>query len=143
MFYDYVIENHPNFNNQRYNLAYPLAGQPGDVTGFLSQLHEGAINHENKACRPVNKPLTETFFSSSENRNRFESILLAKGIWILSQVTKAYKQHRPLGDVSPSYKTYGTGTIFFTWRNISNTCPLVFWWEGHGWHGLFPLQGRG
>ena len=143
LFYDYVIENHPNFNNQRYNLAYPLAGQPGDVTGFLSQLHEGAINHENKACRPVNKPLTETFFSSSENRNRFESILLAKGIWILSQVTKAYKQHRPLGDVSPSYKTYGTGTIFFTWRNISNTCPLVFWWEGHGWHGLFPLQGRG
>jgi len=143
LFYDYAIENHLGFNNQRFNLAYPVDGQPGDVSGFLNQLHEGAINHPSKACRPVNKPLKETFFSSIANRNKFETILLVKGIDILSQVTKANKQHRPLGDVSPSYKTYGTGTLFFTWRNISNTCPLVFWWEGHGWHSLFPLQGRG
>lgn len=143
LFYDYSIENHLGLNNQRFNLAYPVVGQPGAISNFLNGLHAGATNHENKACRPANRPLTETFFSSSANRNRFEIILLMKGISILSQVTKAYKQHRPLGDVSPSYKTYGTGTLFFTWRNISNTCPLAFWWEGHGWHGLFPLQGRG
>jgi hypothetical protein len=144
LFFDYSIENHPRFNNQRMNFAYPIENQPSFVKTFLHQLHEGAVYNEDKAYRPASKPLKETFFSTPENRNRFESIILTEGINILSKVKKKSLQHRPLGDVSPSYKTFGTGTLFFTWRNISNTCPLVFWWHvNSGWRGLFPLQNRG
>ena len=52
---------------------------------------------------------------------------------------------RPLGDTVKSHKTLGTGTLFFTWRNISNTCPIVFWWDvfGHNWTPLFSLKNRG
>lgn len=142
-FFDHEIQNHPGLPNQKFNLAYPTQGQPSKVKAFLQSLHDGAKNHEDKALRPANKPVKELFFSNSENRNRFESILLDKGIAILSKVEKVYYQHRPLGDGLPSYKTFGTGTIFFTWRNVSNTCPLVFWWKGHEWKGLFPVINRG
>ncbi len=143
MFFDYEIQNHPGLANQQFNLAYPSPNQPAKIKAFLQGLHEGAKNHENKAFRPLGKPTKELFFSSPENRNRFESILLDKGVDILNQIDKIYYQHRPLGDGLPSYKTLGTGTLYFTWRNISNTCPLVFWWVGHGWKGLFPVRNRG
>jgi hypothetical protein len=143
MFFDYEIQNHPRRQNQQYNLAYPVQGQPPKIKAFLQNLHEGARNHEDKAFRPSNKPGKELFFSNPENRNRFERILLDKGITILNKVEKIYYQHRPLGDGLPSYKTFGTGTLYFTWRNISNTCPLVFWWKGHDWKGLFPVKNRG
>jgi hypothetical protein len=52
---------------------------------------------------------------------------------------------RPLGLINPTYRTFGLGTHFFTWRNIPNNSPLVFWWEvpGHNWIPLFPVMNRG
>jgi hypothetical protein len=140
---DYVIENHIRFPDQRLNLVYPYRDQPGDINAYLQGLQ--ATAYEDRAYRGPNQPLTETFFSSRENRLRFESILLKKGIGILQRVAHLGPQHRPLGDTYPHYKTFGTGTMYFTWRNISNTCPLVFWWDNpaHGWRSLFPLRNRG
>jgi hypothetical protein len=70
--------------------------------------------------------------------------LLKKGIEIINSINNISAEGlRPLGMTNPSYKTLGTGTHFFTWRNISNTCPLVFWWETNGWHPLFPVKNRG
>lgn len=97
--------------------------------------------------RKATQPSQEAFFSSKENRNRLEQIFLDKGIEIINKIqdeTTKHK-HRPLGKTYPSYKTFGTGTLFFTWRNISNTCPIVLWWNNsaHNWQGLFPLYNRG
>jgi hypothetical protein len=143
VFSHYVIENQVGVPSERLNLPYPLSSQPQNVKDYLRELPATADRHESKALRTAIQPAAETFFSSSGNRVRFENILLQKGIEILGRVADKNKAHRPLGATFPSYRTFGTGTLYFTWRNISNTTPIVFWWQGHSWHGLFPLRNRG
>ena len=137
----YSVENQIGIPSEKLNLAYPIGRQSNLVGDFLRTIE--STRHEAKAFRRIDQPKEESFFSNPENRIRFENILLEKGIEILNRVQIPNRAHRPLGATFPSYKTLGTGTLFFTWRNISNTCPLVFWWRGHGWHGLFPLRNRG
>ncbi len=138
---DYEIQNHPKFVDQRLNFAYPVADQPPPVSAYFEGLEAGT--HEAVAFRKNDLPAHETFFSSAANRIRFENILLHTGIELLGRAATLKSNHRPLGATFPSYKTFGTGTLFFSWRNISNTSPIVFWWEAGGWRPLFPLFGRG
>lgn len=140
---DYEIQNHLTFPNQKFNFTYPVASQDKEVTTYFNSLPEYAHKHEEKAFRKPDTPANETFFSSVENRVRFENILLAKGIELLNNAKYKHDNHRPLGATIPSYKILGTGTLFFTWRNISNTTPIVFWWSSPGWSPLFPLYKRG
>ena len=138
---DYEIQNHPKFVNQKFNLAYPLNENSPVVLAYLQNLQ--ANNYENMAFRKNGEPKVEKLFSSPENRNRFESIIIHKGIQLLGKAATLKPNHRPLGATFPSYKTLGTGTLFFTWRNVSNTSPVVFWWDAGGWFPLFPLYKRG
>jgi hypothetical protein len=141
LYYDFEIQNHPTFPNQKLNFAYPVEDQPPGVLNYFKSV--GGISYENTAFRKANSPEIESFFSSPTNRIRFENILLQKGIELLQQASTLKPNHRPLGATFPSYKTLGTGTLFFTWRNISNTTPVVFWWKAAGWQPLFPLVNRG
>lgn len=139
----YQIENNLKGHNQKLNLAYPhISLKAKELDEFIFGLELGNWNYD-RAYRPVNMPKQEVFFSSPENRIRFESIILNKGMEILNEVKSLESNQRPLGMTNPTNQTLGTGTIFFTWNNISNTCPIVFWWVGHNWKGLFPLNNRG
>lgn len=139
----YEVQNHLSFQNQRFNFTYPVANQPEFVLAYYYGLPESSTKYADKAFRNPELPMPETFFSSSENRIRFENILLAKGVELLRLAKDLKPNHRPLGAGFPSHRTMGTGTLFFTWRNISNTCPIVFWWDSPNWSPLFPLEGRG
>lgn len=147
--HDYIIENSLKTKwiaeKQRLNCAYPVDDQPKDVMDYLGALD--ADYDKTPAFRPQNLPKQETFFSSPENRVRLENLFLQKGIELLAKVKTENpdRRKRPLGDTVRSHKTLGTGTLFFTWRNISNTCPLVFWWDvpGHDWVPLFCVKNRG
>jgi hypothetical protein len=146
---DYVIENHPTFRGQKLNFAYPDKSQPQEVIRYLEGLSEigerrrWKMTHLDVALRDVGKPAVESFYSSPQNRKRFEDILLMQGIEILGRVAKLKENHRPMGAIQPTYQTLGLGTLYFTWRNISNTTPIVFWWNNNGWHPLFELVNRG
>jgi hypothetical protein len=143
IFSSYRIENNIMDFKQRVNLAYPIETiKCIDYDEFISRI-ESANRNFHLAYRKVNTPINETFFTNPINRIKFEKIILEKGLKILSSVETLKPNHRPLGMTNPSNQTFGTGTMFFTWRNISNTCPIVFWWEGHNWTGLFPLINRG
>ncbi|RQO77757.1 hypothetical protein DBR40_07215 [Pedobacter sp. KBW01] len=129
------------------DVVYPKQSQAGE--NFL-QFIEGAFDRDyplknfKYAFRPEGHPKTETYYSSPEARDRYENILLTKGIEIINRVeTLTAPSVRPLGFTPPSFQTLGTGTHFFTWRNISNTCPLVFWWGSNGWFPLFEVKNRG
>jgi hypothetical protein len=138
------VQNYTKWYNQALNVALPIEEQPPKVKSYLANL--AADKYEDYAYRKSHLPAQETFFTSPANRIRYEKILLNKGIAIIERIKGTVKPNiRPLGFVNPVYKTYGLGTHFFTWRNISNTCPLVFWWEveGHGWKPLFPVANRG
>lgn len=135
------IQNHGKFSNQAYNHAFPVHGQPINVQSYLANLQ--ADKYEDYAYRNDALPLKELFFSSKENRIKYENIILQKGIDIINQIRGEIKPNiRPLGLINPAYKTFGLGTHFLTWRNIPNNCPLVYWWEvpGHDWLPLFPRK---
>lgn len=141
----YIIENNIKANKQKLNLVYP------QIQNDLFDEYLGTLNLDNtdksRAYRNPGQPDVEVFFTSSQNRNRLEAIFTQKGIDIINQIRDDSLKinHRPLGKTYPHYKTFGTGTMYFTWRNISNTCPIVFWWDNpaHNWKGLFPLYKRG
>lgn len=144
IFSDYKIENNIRAVNDKLNLVYPTKSK-SSYDDYLAIINSD--RQAEKAYRVANQPSKESFFRSSENRLKLEQIFLDKGIEIISKIADedTRSKHRPLGKTYPSYKTFGTGTMFFTWRNVSNTCPIVFWWNvpGHGWIGLFPLKNRG
>lgn len=133
----YEIQNHLKWANQSLNIAIPVKDQPEDVKNYLSTLT--AVKYEEYAYREINNPVKETFFTSPENRIRYENNLLKKGLEIISKIDNPSEGLRPLGMINPRYKTFGLGTHFFTWRNIPNNSPLVFWWDipEHGWKPLF------
>lgn len=133
----YEIQNHLKWANQSLNIAIPIKDQPEDVRNYLSTLR--ASKYEDYAFREINNPVKETFFTSPENRIRYENNLLKKGLEIIAKVETPHDGLRPLGIVNPNYKTFGLGTHFITWRNIPNNSPLVFWWDipAHGWKPLF------
>ena len=79
----------------------------------------------------------EEFYSSIENRKRLELIFLKKGVEILNNSNASKTNVRPLGYSLPSYKDFGFGAMIFTWRNVANNTPLVFWYRGRGFIPLF------
>ncbi len=145
----YEIENHPTKPRQKFNLIYPTQRQSSNILEYLDNLQSGYTFKMSKrefAFRKEETPEKETFFSSRENRIRFENIILTKGLEILNQTNSLNHNQRPLGNINPSFQTLGTGTLFFTWRNVSNTTPIVFWWDvknKSSFKGLFPLANRG
>lgn len=82
-------------------------------------------------------PNKEEFFSNPINRIRIENILLKKGIEIINSANANIPNMRSLGYELPSHKNFGFGTLTFTWRNIPNNTPLVFWYSGGGFLPLF------
>lgn len=139
--HNYLVENHARFPNQAFNNAFPIQMQPINIQSYLSNLP--ATKYVNYAYRNASMPQFENFFSSKENRIRYENIILQKGLSIIEMIKGELKPNiRPLGLINPSYKTFGLGTHFVTWRNIPNNCPLVYWWEvpGHDWTPLFPRK---
>lgn len=143
-FWNLEIQNHAKWNNQSLNIAIPTEEQPANVKSYLANLT--AEKYEDYAYRKANVPVKEGFFTSPENRIIYENIILQKGLSIINMIKGETKPNlRPLGLINPNYKTFGLGTHFFTWRNIPNNSPLVFWWEvqGHDWQPLFPVANRG
>lgn len=139
------IQNNPIINwynqNPKFNHVYPIENFEGnEVLNFIDEnlSSEHDFRNEKYAFRNPNFPQQEDYFSSPTNRIRYENILLNKGFEIMQRIATITSNNlRPLGMTNPSNKTLGTGTHFFTWRNISNTCPLVFWWDTNGWSPLF------
>lgn len=141
---NYQIQNHAKWNNQSLNVAFPIDAQPTNVKSYLANLE--AEKYEDYAYRKASVPFPEKFFTSAKNRVLYENIILQKGISIIEMIQSEVKPNiRPLGLINPNYKTFGLGTHFFTWRNIPNNSPLIFWWEvvGHNWTPLFPVGNRG
>lgn len=133
------IENNTKDYAPKLNIAMP-------IKDYLSQSaieYFDALQAEEKyskyGFRDDNTPKIETFFTSKENIIKYENILVNKGIELLNTTNNVGSYTRPLGLVNPKYKTLGMGTHFFTWRNVPNNCPIVFWWEvpGCSWIPLF------
>lgn len=140
------VDNSDNFNS-KLDMVFPLeAEQTQAIEEYKEQIKAQVDNYtDNKGYKKSNeeffraegKPQTETLFTSAENRKRFEKIILQKGIEILKNANANIPNMRALGYSLPSQKNFGFGTLCFTWRNVANNTPLVFWYKGGGFTPLF------
>jgi len=146
------IDNNPYIHTYyhplpKFNHVYPKECAEGqEFLVFIEDAFERNYDMTNEkfAFRNPDYPKNEEFYSSPENRDRYESIVLSKGVEIINRIENLQARSlRPLGMTPPGWKTLGTGSHFFTWRNISNTCPLIFWWGANDWQPLFPVKNRG
>lgn len=138
----YWIENNIKDYNPKLNNMIPLDHQDPDIHDYWNSLT--ATDKVDYAFRSSHIPAEEKLFSSATSRNRLETLFLVKGIEILSRVGELkVGQIRPLGYTIKSHKTFGLGTLFFTYRNIPNNCPIVLWWANNKWRPLFVLKNRG
>lgn len=131
---DHWIDNRCTDGSSKLDFLFPVReGQSQAVLDYFARLQTDAEG----VFREANLPPTEEFFSSPSNRTRFENILLNKGLEILSSVSVQKQNVRPLGFTLPTHKNFGFGTLCFTWRNIPNNTPLVFWYATPTWMPLF------
>lgn len=139
----HLVENNLKAFNPKLNHMLPVEDQPTEIQQYLASLDFANAN-EDRAYRKATQPVTEILFSSPASRIRLENIFLKKGVEILSRVQNLrVQQLRPLGYTIKSHKTFGLGTLFFTYRNIPNNSPIVFWWANNNWKPLFVLKNRG
>jgi len=126
------------------NLAYQDVIDYKDEIVFDVDIYTQKYNNVSieEFYRPVGLPQTEMFFTDSTNRVVLEDAFLRKGIQILKTSNPANKNIRALGYSIPSLKNFGFGALCFTWRNVPNNAPLVFWYAGGGFRPLFKVTRR-
>lgn len=138
--------------NSKIDLIYPLEnGQPQIVTDYKNEIIERVNDYTTRYntvspeefYRPTGQPANEQFFSSAQNRVIIENAFLEKGIEILRNANPTNKNMRALGYSIPALKNFGFGALCFTWRNVPNNAPLVFWYSGGGFTPLFKVTRGG
>ncbi|AEE48319.1 hypothetical protein [Haliscomenobacter hydrossis] len=107
------------------------------VTQQADQHAQGKYTYQPNFYRIADTSTVEEFYSSHDNRIRLENILLKKGVEILNKATVKKGNVRPLGYSLPAYKDFGFGALLFTWRNVPNNTPLVFWYSGGDFSPFF------
>ncbi|MEZ4887286.1 MAG: hypothetical protein R3E32_21320 [Chitinophagales bacterium] len=87
----------------------------------------------------IDKPEKNSFFSENpENWIKFEKIIAEKSIQLFCEMDSSDEKARPLGYSTKIDKSFGFGTLFFTWRNVPFNTPMIFWYEKKGtWIPLF------
>lgn len=112
-----------------------------EITNRVDQraIEKGWKTGPNEFYRPANLPANESFFTNTENRRIVENAFLQKGIQILDNTNSQIPNIRALGYSLPALKDFGFGALCFTWRNVPNNAPLVFWYSGGGFTPLFKV----
>ncbi len=135
--------------NSKIDLIMPLeTSQPQNVIEYKNSISIEVDNHTKQYSRtspdefyrPVGQPANESFFTSPDNRKLLEDAFLQKGLEILEHANATNKNMRALGYSIPSLKNFGFGALCFTWRNVPNNTPLVFWYKGGNFNPLFVVK---
>ena len=149
MYFLNKIENVTD-KDSKIDLILPLEeGQPQIVLEYKNSINDLVDKRTSEQkwrdsseefYRPSGLPTNETFFTSSQNRILVENIFLQKGIAILKKANSTIPNMRALGYSLPTLKDFGFGALCFTWRNVPNNTPLVFWYSGGGFIPLFKVH---
>ena len=146
--YYYKLIDNTQDSNSKFETLKPIQDhQSQEINDYKDKINSQVdryINGKYKRAedyfRDPNIPNNENFFTSSENRIRYEKIILLKGIEIIKNINTVTPNIRALGYSLPSIRDFGFGTICFTWRNVPNNTPLVFWYSIGGFKALFPKR---
>lgn len=147
----YFLKFENNFyNNQEYECLWSRVVTDNQyVNIFCSTVINNAQSKgwTPRLFRQDNIPFKETLFSCPQHRDIVEKAFLKKGAYICSLPKNRQNSMRPMG--YEYLESLGFGSMFITYRNIANNCPLVLWWgdtnypQSHPfskWYPLFPRK---
>lgn len=113
-----------------YDVLWPQYMEDDEyVNAFVKEMEEQKKNTGKGGLGFRNPYLTKeesNLFTSSQNRIIFEKALLKKGAYICSLPQCRNERLKPMG--YSHIISLGFGAFFATCYNISNNCPLAFWW---------------
>lgn len=81
---------------------------------------------------------TSKIFKNEEQRNLLEQAFLTRGCQIRQECTSLPDHARPLG--YHNLDCFGFGSMFITYRNCPNNCPLALWVQQAEYPALFPRK---
>ena len=133
---------------------WPLQYSDASIDNYVKELEKQAEERTNgkyppRLFRPANITIPLSGFSSVKHRVIIEEAFLRAGTYIVSLPVSPgqTKTMRPLG--YELFESFGFGSMFITYRNCPNNCPLALWWgeptksetETLGkWYPLFPRK---
>ena len=118
------------------------------VDEYICSLKKEKENNTGKKLftfRSSARPASDRF-DSEENRTILEQELMEAGLKIYNLSQNRTQYMRPMG--FDNRITFGLGSYFATFMNMSNNCPLAYWWgdaDAGDWHPLskwYPLLPR-
>ena len=112
-------------NPEEYDCFWPREVAEDDfVNNFVDIVRENAEEKgwNPRLFRPKTIPPQENLFSSIQNREIIEKAFLEKGAYLCSLPKNRQHSMRPMG--YEYLESLGFGSVFITYRNISNNCPL-------------------
>ncbi|PAQ14094.1 hypothetical protein CD798_12500 [Bacillaceae bacterium SAOS 7] len=135
------------WDNSHYDCLWPTQMQDDDeyVTSFSEYIEElrekSGKSNPFALFRPISYPNKEKLFTSKQGRIVVEQEFLKKGAYLFT-----FRKKDTIKPMGYSYfNDMGFGSMFITYRNIANNCPLVLWWGDRSqwypldqWHPLFP-----
>ena len=138
------IEN-DNTSTSKNEILFPKKNKHKSIQRYKKKVNEQVDEYlsgktfttDEKFFRAETFPGKEVFFTTARRRHRIEEKFLIKGIDILNESNVIKPNIRPLGFSLPSVRNFGFGTLCFTWRNIANNTPLVFWYSSGNFVPLF------
>jgi len=104
--------------------------------------HKKRLYYDSKTIYRKNEIEKDQLFNDSKNRDILEKYFTIYGSRIINEYFKNNGEKdtsiRPLG--FETLITLGFGSMFMTYRNIANCCPLVLWVENEYWKPLIPRK---
>jgi hypothetical protein len=150
-FHYYAKKSIDNYSNGNMEMLIPqglnqselVISYKDKINNQVDEYIKGRYYRAEEYYRKPDSPQSETFFTNRSSRDRYTNIILEKGIEILNNSSSSKPNIRPLGYSLPSLRDFGYGTFCFTWRNVPNNTPLVFWYTNENFTPLFPKKVTG
>lgn len=143
IFYDSLWGSDGKFESYWPSFEMEYNDQANQYIETVKETRSEAQNKKIPLLRNKGKLISDSYFTSPENRKLVEKIFFEKGVEILSYAANPNPNMRPMG--YDNSKTLGFGSYFVTYRNIANNCPVVLWWGDlnasfgiNNWYPLFP-----
>ncbi len=133
--------------NFEYDCLWPQEYESAMLGNYLKDIENESKNSPEKKIRLFREnSYTGGIYTSEKNRSVFEQELMTAGLKIIGFSENQKTFIRPMG--YDNRISFGFGAFFATYLNISNNCPIAFWWgdaNAKPWHPLskwYPLLPR-
>ncbi len=115
-----------SIHSNKYDCLWSTQNGSIDLSSFCSDLSQRAQENGWRLRFFRESNYQSTYYIDEISREIFEHALLKAGAYIYSCSENPNTSMKPMG--YDYFNTLGFGSIFATFNNNANNCPLAFWW---------------